>query len=216
MAPSLGQEVCRGPAGVDGSGTEGDVARFLVYNKLQTPKRWTGWEAGRPESKEAVRPGLGNGARMAPRQSSYLGSCGKGTRDGWLREVTSGVHNTSLGLCQGWRPRTCCGGSRGPDSPPSSLAASCGVAAQARVTGGSSAVPGQWPWQVSIVFDGTHVCGGSLVSGKWVLSAAHCFPRYQLSGGQGQKSKGGWRPKFREQFRSEVGVLELGLGVSVV
>lgn len=55
--------------------------------------------------------------------------------------------------------------------------ASCGVAAQARVTGGSSAVPGQWPWQVSIVFDGTHVCGGSLVSDKWVLSAAHCFPR---------------------------------------
>lgn len=54
VAPSLGQEVCRGPAGVDGSGTEGDVARFLVYNELQTPKRWTGWEAGRPESKEAV------------------------------------------------------------------------------------------------------------------------------------------------------------------
>lgn len=55
--------------------------------------------------------------------------------------------------------------------------ASCGVASQARVTGGSSAVPGQWPWQVSIVFGGTHVCGGSLVSEKWVLSAAHCFPR---------------------------------------
>ncbi|KAM5197873.1 prostasin isoform 2-T2 [Hipposideros larvatus] len=53
----------------------------------------------------------------------------------------------------------------------------CGVASQARVTGGSSAVPGQWPWQVSIVYDGTHVCGGSLVSKKWVLSAAHCFPR---------------------------------------
>lgn len=99
MAPSLGQEVCRGPAGVDGSGTEGDMARFLVYNKLQTPKRWTRWEAGRPESKEAVRPELGNGARMAPQQSSYLGSCGKGTRDGWLREVTSrGPHHISGAL----------------------------------------------------------------------------------------------------------------------
>ncbi|KAM7147258.1 prostasin isoform 2-T2 [Molossus nigricans] len=55
--------------------------------------------------------------------------------------------------------------------------ASCGVVSQARITGGNSAIPGQWPWQVSIVYDGIHVCGGSLVSEQWVLSAAHCFPR---------------------------------------
>ncbi|XP_006201498.1 prostasin isoform X1 [Vicugna pacos] len=55
--------------------------------------------------------------------------------------------------------------------------ASCGVAVQARVAGGSNASPGQWPWQVSINHDGIHVCGGSLVSEQWVLSAAHCFPR---------------------------------------
>ncbi|KAB1263148.1 Prostasin [Camelus dromedarius] len=55
--------------------------------------------------------------------------------------------------------------------------ASCGVAVQARVAGGSNASPGHWPWQVSINHDGIHVCGGSLVSEQWVLSAAHCFPR---------------------------------------
>lgn len=55
--------------------------------------------------------------------------------------------------------------------------AACGVVSQARITGGSSANPGQWPWQVSITFNGIHVCGGSLVSNQWVLSAAHCFPR---------------------------------------
>lgn len=48
---------------------------------------------------------------------------------------------------------------------------------QPRITGGSSAKPGQWPWQVSITYDGIHVCGGSLVSDQWVVSAAHCFPR---------------------------------------
>lgn len=54
--------------------------------------------------------------------------------------------------------------------------ASCGSVSQARITGGSDSAPTQWPWQVSIVYLSEHVCGGSLVSQEWVLSAAHCFP----------------------------------------
>ncbi|XP_002722389.4 chymotrypsin-C [Oryctolagus cuniculus] len=63
-------------------------------------------------------------------------------------------------------------------------ASSCGVPSfapnlSARVVGGESAVPHSWPWQVSLQYlkDDTwrHTCGGTLISTKHVLTAAHCI-----------------------------------------
>uniref|UniRef100_A0A8D2JAP7 Peptidase S1 domain-containing protein n=1 Tax=Varanus komodoensis TaxID=61221 RepID=A0A8D2JAP7_VARKO len=44
-----------------------------------------------------------------------------------------------------------------------------------RIVGGQPASEGSWPWQVSILHNYEPVCGGSLISEQWVVSAAHCF-----------------------------------------
>ncbi|KAM9581081.1 transmembrane protease serine 11E-like [Guaruba guarouba] len=58
----------------------------------------------------------------------------------------------------------------------------CGIRKQAfsftgeeRITGGQRAREGEWPWQASIQYDGSHRCGASVISNKWLVTAAHCF-----------------------------------------
>ncbi|XP_035605249.1 serine protease 33 [Oncorhynchus keta] len=53
-----------------------------------------------------------------------------------------------------------------------------------RIVGGVDASMGAWPWQVDIqtAKDG-HICGGTIITKDWVLSAAHCFPNlFDVSG----------------------------------
>ncbi|XP_070708472.1 serine protease 33 [Pempheris klunzingeri] len=46
-----------------------------------------------------------------------------------------------------------------------------------RIVGGMDSADGAWPWQVDVqTFTAGHICGGSIITENWVLSAAHCFP----------------------------------------
>lgn len=44
-----------------------------------------------------------------------------------------------------------------------------------KIYGGRDVLAGQWPWQASLLYQHTHICGAVLIDSLWLVSTAHCF-----------------------------------------
>ncbi|CAF0777700.1 unnamed protein product [Adineta steineri] len=57
-----------------------------------------------------------------------------------------------------------------------SNASNCGIRSKSRIAGGDESAIGSWPWMISLRAKDfpQHLCGGSLIHRKYVLTAGHC------------------------------------------
>ncbi|XP_043956029.1 transmembrane protease serine 9-like isoform X3 [Gambusia affinis] len=83
----------------------------------------------------------------------------------------------------------------------------CGQAPLAsRISGGVSvALAGAWPWMASLQKNGQHVCGGTLVSERDVLTNANCF--------SGSPNASEWTVVLGRLYQNDVNQFEVSLDV---
>ncbi|XP_076302822.1 trypsin-1-like [Lasioglossum baleicum] len=66
-----------------------------------------------------------------------------------------------------------------PVKPEDCLPCKCGLTnTQRRIVGGVETQVNQYPWMALMMFRGRFYCGGSVISSRYVLTAAHCVDRF--------------------------------------
>ncbi|XP_077202293.1 neurotrypsin-like isoform X4 [Paroedura picta] len=85
-----------------------------------------------------------------------------------------------------------------------------------RIIGGKKSLRGGWPWQASLRLKGFHrdtrlLCGATLISNCWGVTAAHCFKRFGVDVRRYLLRVGDYHTGVREEFERELPVEKIVL-----
>ena len=83
----------------------------------------------------------------------------------WIKDLTDTELDTLIATNATYRVECCEANERSAGDP---------RCVEARIVGGKVSYPDSWPSTVAIYRDGVFICGGSIISPDWILTAAHC------------------------------------------
>lgn len=66
-------------------------------------------------------------------------------------------------------------------NPKATCGCSLNPVSMSRIVGGENASKATWEWIVSISVKDNILCGGSILSSSWIITAAHCVENYMAS-----------------------------------
>ncbi|XP_027740936.1 neurotrypsin-like isoform X2 [Empidonax traillii] len=80
-----------------------------------------------------------------------------------------------------------------------------------RIIGGNKSLRGSWPWQASLRLKGFRrdtrlLCGATLISSCWVVTAAHCFKRFGVDVRHYLLRVGDYHTGVKDEFERELPV----------